>query len=141
MLACGGQRGEKKSVMIDIKLIRSNPELIKAGAKKRNYDADKIVDDILAIDAKRREITAESEAKRAEQNAASKKIPQMKKEGGDVSELMAQMKALSAEVKESGAKLDEIEEATEDAAAEPAEYAGRGRCGGRQGKQQAASLF
>ena len=74
--------------MIDIKLIRSNPEMIKAGAKKRNYDADKIVDDILAIDAKRREITAESDAKRAEQNAASKKIPQIKKEGGDVSELM-----------------------------------------------------
>ena len=96
--------------MIDIKLIRSNPELIKAGAKKRNYDADKIVDDILAIDAKRREIMANVEAKRAEQNAASKKIPQMKKEGGDVSELMTRMKALSAEVKEYGTKLDEIEE-------------------------------
>lgn len=95
--------------MIDIKLIRSNPEMIKAGAKKRNYDADKIVDDILAIDAKRREITAESDAKRAEQNAASKKIPQIKKEGGDVSELMARMKALSAEVKEYGTKLEEIE--------------------------------
>ena len=96
--------------MIDIKLIRSNPEMIKAGAKKRNYDADKIVDDILAIDAKRREITTESDAKRAEQNAASKKIPQIKKEGGDVSELMARMKALSAEVKEYGAKLEEIEQ-------------------------------
>ena len=44
--------------MIDIKLIRSDPEKIKAGAKKRNYDADKTVDGILAIDAKRREITA-----------------------------------------------------------------------------------
>ena len=96
--------------MIDIKLIRSNPDMIKAGAKKRNYDADKIVDDILAIDAKRREITTESDAKRAEQNAASKKIPQIKKEGGDVSELMTRMKALSAEVKEYGAKLEEIEQ-------------------------------
>ncbi|WP_416201295.1 MAG: Serine--tRNA ligase 2 [Thermocaproicibacter melissae] len=96
--------------MIDIKLIRTNPDLVKAGAKKRNYDADKIVDDILAFDAKRRELIAEVEAKRAEQNAASKKIPQLKKEGGDVSELLARMKTLSAEVKEYSAKLDEIEE-------------------------------
>jgi seryl-tRNA synthetase len=96
--------------MIDIKLIRTNPDLVKAGAKKRNYDTDKIVDDILAIDAKRRELIAEVEAKRAEQNAASKKIPQLKKEGGDVSELLARMKTLSAEVKEYSAKLDEIEE-------------------------------
>lgn len=96
--------------MIDIKLIRSNPEKIKAGAKKRNYDADKIVDDILAIDAKRREITANVEAMRAEQNAASKKIPQIKKEGGDASELMARMKTLAAQVKEDSAKLNDIEE-------------------------------
>ena len=81
--------------MIDIKLIRSNPDAIKAGAKKRNYDADKIVDDILAIDAKRREITANVEAMRAEQNAASKQIPQIKKQGGDVAGLMAKMKTLS----------------------------------------------
>lgn len=96
--------------MIDIKLIRSNPEIIKAGAKKRNYDADKIVDDILEIDAKRREITASVEAMRAEQNAASKKIPQIKKEGGDASELMAHMKTLAAQVKENSAKLNDIEE-------------------------------
>ncbi|MCI1954802.1 MAG: serine--tRNA ligase [Oscillospiraceae bacterium] len=96
--------------MIDIKLIRSDPEKIKAGAKKRNYDADRIVDDILAIDAKRREITANVDAMRAEQNAAGRKIPQIKKEGGDVSELMARMKTLAAEVKENSAKLNEIEE-------------------------------
>lgn len=96
--------------MIDIKLIRSNPDAIKAGAKKRNYDADKIVDDILSIDTKRREITTKVEAMRAEQNAASKQIPQIKKQGGDVSELMAKMKALSTQVKELGADLEKIEE-------------------------------
>ncbi len=95
--------------MIDIKLIRSNPEKIKAGAKKRNYDADKMVDDILAIDAKRREITASVEAKRAQQNAVSKQIPQIKKQGGDVSEVMAQMKALSAQIKEENAELEKTE--------------------------------
>ena len=38
--------------MIDIKLIRSNPEKIKAGAKKRCLDMDAAVDEILALDAK-----------------------------------------------------------------------------------------
>ncbi len=96
--------------MIDIKLIRSNPEKIKAGAKKRNYDADAIVDGILSIDAQRREIIAKTESMRAEQNTASKRIPQIKKQGGDASALMARMKALAAEIKEKSASLAEIEE-------------------------------
>ena len=96
--------------MIDIKLIRTNPDKIKADAKKRNYDADKTVDDILTIDAKRREITADVESMRAEQNVASKKIPQIKKSGGDASELMAHMKSISSKVKEEAAELNKIKE-------------------------------
>ncbi|XOQ43132.1 MAG: Serine--tRNA ligase 2 [Clostridium sp.] len=96
--------------MIDIKLIRSNPDLIKAGAKKKEFDADKIIDDILAIDASRREIMGRVESMRAEQNAASKQIPQIKKQGGDVSELLAKMKTLSGQIKECEAKLKEYEE-------------------------------
>lgn len=96
--------------MIDIKLIRSNPDFVKAGAKKRAYDADQIVDDILKIDSRRREITGKVEAMRAEQNAASKQIPQIKKQGGDASELMTKMKSLSSEIKECEAELGETEE-------------------------------
>ncbi|MCI1981828.1 MAG: serine--tRNA ligase [Oscillospiraceae bacterium] len=96
--------------MIDMKLIRKDPEKIKNGAKKRNFDADKIIDDILQIDAQRREAIARVESMRAEQNAAGKKIPQIKKQGGDVSQLMAEMKKLSAEVKEGGNEVSKIEE-------------------------------
>ena len=96
--------------MIDMKLIRKDPEKIKNGAKKRNFDADKIIDDILQIDAQRREAIARVESMRAEQNAAGKKIPQIKKQGGDVSQLMADMKKLSAEVKEGGSEVSKIEE-------------------------------
>ena len=95
--------------MIDIKLIRNDPEKIKAGAKKRCLDADAAVDEILAIDTKRREITTIVESLRAEQNAASKKIPQIRKAGGDVSELLAHMKKISAKVKENSAELEKAE--------------------------------
>lgn len=95
--------------MLDIKLIRSNPDYVKAGCHKRGKDMDAVVDEILALDAERRTITAEVEAKKAEQNAASRDIPRIKKEGGDVSAIMAKMKELSAAVKEQDAKLGEVE--------------------------------
>ena len=96
--------------MIDIKLIRDDPDFVKAGAKKREYDADGIVDDILEIDRQRREITGRVEAMRAEQNAATKQIPQIKKQGGDPAELMAKMKALAGQIKDCEADLSEKEE-------------------------------
>lgn len=95
--------------MVDIKLIRDDAEAVKAKIRKREMNLDDVVDQILDVDAKRRAAAAEVEAKKAEQNAASKQIPQIKKAGGDVSEVMARMKALSAEIKEDDAKFAEIE--------------------------------
>ncbi|NLJ30308.1 MAG: serine--tRNA ligase [Clostridiales bacterium] len=96
--------------MLDIKLIRSNPELVKAGAAKREFDADRMIDDILEIDAKRREVTGRVESMKARQNAASKQIPQIKKEGGDASALMAELTELAGQIRDCGAELSELEE-------------------------------
>ncbi len=95
--------------MIDIKLVRSNPDYVKAAVRKREMDLDAVVDEILKIDAERRELSGKTDALKAQQNAASKKIPQIKKEGGDVSAIMAEMKELSAQVKEADAKIGELE--------------------------------
>lgn len=96
--------------MLDIKLIRTNPDLVKAGMKKRNKDMDAQIDEIIAIDAKRREINTRTDNMKAKQNAVSKEIPKIKKEGGDISAVMAEMKQLSDEIKECGAELAELEE-------------------------------
>ena len=85
--------------MLDIKLIRENPDKVKAAMKTRNKDMDAIVDEILAIDKQVRELTQKADALKAEQNAASKQIPQIKKEGGDISEIMTRMNAIKEEVK------------------------------------------
>ena len=77
--------------MIDIKLIREKADEVKAKIKKRNMDLDSVVDSIIEIHAKRREVISKVEAMKAEQNAASKEIPQIKKAGGDASEIMAKM--------------------------------------------------
>lgn len=96
--------------MIDIKLIRDNPDEVKARIKKREMDLDSIVDEIREVDAAKREMLGKVEAMKAEQNAASKQIPQIKKARGDASEIMAKMKELVAEIKDGDAKLSELEE-------------------------------
>ncbi len=85
--------------MLDIKLIRENPEKVKAAMKTRNKDMDALVDEILDIDKKVRELTTKVDSLKAQQNAASKDIPRIKKEGGDVSEIMEKMNAIKEEVK------------------------------------------
>lgn len=100
--------------MLDIKLIRSDPQQVKDAIRKREMDLDATVDEILEIDAERRRLTGQTEALKAEQNAASKQIPQLKKEGGDVAGLMARMKELSAKIKEEDAALSALEEKQKD---------------------------
>ena len=94
--------------MLDIKLIRENPEKVKAAMKTRNKDMDAVVDEILEIDAEVRALTQKADALKAEQNAASKKIPQIKKEGGDISEIMARMNEIKEEVKTLDAQKNEL---------------------------------
>ncbi len=96
--------------MLDIKLIRTNPDLVKANIKKREMDLDHVVDEILDLDTKRRELTGKVEAMKAERNADTKKIPQMKKAGEDTTEIMAKMKALADQIKEADGELGQLEE-------------------------------
>ena len=95
--------------MLDIKLVRTNPDKVRQAMRNRNKTLDDVIDRVIAIDTERRDITAKTEALKAEQNAASKDIPRIRKEGGDVSEIMSRMKTISEQVKELDAKLAELE--------------------------------
>lgn len=96
--------------MLDIKRIRANSELVREAMRNRNNEMDDRIDEILAIDTQRREITGRVEAMKAEQNSASKRIPELKKQGRDVTEIMSQMKILSEEITKCDLKLDKLEE-------------------------------
>lgn len=95
--------------MLDIKVIRENPDKVKAAMKTRNKNMDSLVDEILEIDAKRRELIAKTDELKAQQNAASKQIPQIKKEGGDVSEIMKKMNEIKEAIKADDGLLSELE--------------------------------
>lgn len=96
--------------MLDIKFIRSNPDLVKKAMKNRNADLDSMVDEVIETDAERRNLMGEMESEKARQNDVSKKIPQMKKEGKDTTEIMKEMKALSEKISSLRAKISELEE-------------------------------
>ena len=95
--------------MIDIKLIRENPEAIKARLLRKEKDCGVQIDRIMALDARRRELIASSEATKSEQNRASKQIPEMKKAGNDTSALVALMNKLKEEFKQEEIELREVE--------------------------------
>jgi seryl-tRNA synthetase len=95
--------------MIDIKLIRDDPGAMKQRLLKKGADCSAEIDRILALDERRREIIATSESDKAEQNKVSKRIPEIKKSGGDTSGVFAQMNALKEKIREAEAELREVE--------------------------------
>ena len=95
--------------MLDIKRIRETPEKVKAAMRSRNKDMDELVDEVLAIDVKRRELMSATDAMKQEQNAASRDIPRIKKEGGDIAALMTRMNQLKESIKLNDAQLAALE--------------------------------
>lgn len=96
--------------MLDIKVIRENPEDVKTRLKAKEVDCDAAVDRILELDEKRRELIQKTEAAKSEQNKVSKEIPQMKKEGKDVAPVIERMNALKEEIKDFDANLKTVED-------------------------------
>ncbi len=99
--------------MLDIRLIKENPEYVKARLLTRNKDYSADIDRLLTLDVERRALIADTEAKKAEQNKISKMIPQMKKEGKDVAPIFAEMKELSDTVKAENDKIAALDEEIE----------------------------
>ena len=85
--------------MLDLKRIKADPDAAKErlATRQKRYDAE--IDRLLELDADRRALIADTEAKKAEQNKISKAVPQMKKEGKDVAPIFAEMKELSDKLK------------------------------------------
>ena len=93
--------------MLDLKLLRSETEKVKAALARRKENVD--IDAVLAVDDKRRALLVEVEALKAKQNEVTKQIPVMKKEGKDTTQVFAEMKEISEKIKELDAKTREVE--------------------------------
>ncbi len=100
--------------MLDIKRIREDYEGVKKAVELRGK-GDFGLSNVVELDKKRREILATVEQMKNHQKTASKQIPVYKKEGKDTTELMAEMKKLSDEIKALDAQVSETEAALRDA--------------------------
>src|SRR5687768_14074810 len=94
--------------MLDIQLIRSQPDLVRDALRRRNADPAQ-VDAILQADEKRRLGLTEVERLKHDKNKTSESIPRLKKEGQDVSQLVADMRALGDRIKELEVQVAEAE--------------------------------
>ncbi|MDP4190776.1 MAG: serine--tRNA ligase [Bacteroidota bacterium] len=94
--------------MLDLKFIRENPELVKQGIQNKNEKSR--VDEILALDEKRRQLILNTDELKMKRNQASSQIPMMKKSGQDTSALMAEMKQVSDMITDYDSQLKNVED-------------------------------
>lgn len=96
--------------MLDIKLIRENPDFVKERLSTRDPSYISMIDKVLEIDEERRQIIKEIEDLRAERNEKSKLFPIYKKEGKDVSQIQERVRQIGDRIKQLEDKLKEKEQ-------------------------------
>ena len=99
--------------MIDINIIRENPELVKENIKKKFQDHKiGLVDDVLSLDKRRRELQQEGDSLRAQRNSLAKEIGALMREGkkAEAEEAKAKSKANNDRVAEIEKECAEVEE-------------------------------
>ncbi|MDR3210122.1 MAG: serine--tRNA ligase [Oscillospiraceae bacterium] len=97
--------------MLDIKRIRTEPDKIKELLLRKEAECGAEIDRILALDTRRRELIAQSEADKAEQNKVSKVIPVLKKAGQDTVAVLGKLNDLKERVHLAETELKTVEDA------------------------------
>ena len=93
--------------MLDMKFVRENPEKVIEAVHNRNGELN--LDEFLALDKERRELTQQVEVLKNERNTASKAIGQLKKAGENAEEKMAEVRAIGDKIAADDTRLREIE--------------------------------
>ncbi|NLK09467.1 MAG: serine--tRNA ligase [Staphylococcus equorum] len=94
--------------MLDIKLFRNEPDLVREKVTKRGMDAQ-VVDDILALDEKRRQLISQAEEMKAQRNKVSGEIAQKKRNKENADDVIAEMRKLGDEIKVLDDDLNQID--------------------------------
>ena len=96
--------------MLDLKWVRQEPDVLKAGLARLEFeDAAATVDEILAQDVRRRDTIAEADALKARRNDTSKRIGELKKAGEPADDLIAEMRDVGSRIAELDGVLSECE--------------------------------
>ncbi len=82
--------------MLDLRFIRENPDLVKAGVAKKNDNVD--IDLVLGLDAERREIIRQTESLKADRNRVTGEIARKKKAGEPAEDDIAAMRKVGEDI-------------------------------------------
>ena len=95
--------------MLDIKLIRNEPEAVREALRRRGAKAEAALDSLLALDVRRRELVTQVEEKRSLRNTVSEEIARAKKAGEAADDKIAAMRAVGDAIKALEIDLKEVE--------------------------------
>ena len=98
--------------MIDIKLIREHPEIVKESNKKRGYSTEE-VDNLLKLDKEWRDLKEEVDKLRSRRNKISEEINLAKKQGRNAKEIIEEAKAIPGKLADKEKLMKEKEESRE----------------------------
>jgi seryl-tRNA synthetase len=101
--------------MLDLKRIRDEPDAARAALARRG--AAEALDELLALDARRRDLLPRVEEGRARRNAVSEEIAEAKRSGEDAEARIAEMRELGGEIKKLEGELAEVEARRDELAA------------------------
>ncbi len=93
--------------MLDMKFIRDHPDLVKEGIRKKGLTDQ--VDEVLALDARRREILQKGEALKNRRNVVSEEIGKLKRAGQDAAASIGEMESVKTTIKELDDELKGVE--------------------------------
>lgn len=93
--------------MIDINILRENPELVKKSAENKNAKVD--IDKALELDENRRKLIVEVENLKAIRNRVTQEIADAKKKKEDAQSKIDEMRGVSGKIKELDSQLAEVE--------------------------------
>jgi seryl-tRNA synthetase len=94
--------------MLDIKVIRSNPEEIKRKLKRRGQEFR--IDDILKLDEQRRQVIYEVEELKGRKNKVSEEVAKLKKAKQDAEAMVLEMREVSEKIKEMDERVRGLDE-------------------------------
>jgi len=97
--------------MLDLKFVRSNPEVVKDALKKRNSTLS--LDEFLRQEEERRKILFDVETLKAQKNSVSEEVGRRKKSGEDAESLIFEMREVGQQIKVLEDRLSDIEKKME----------------------------
>lgn len=98
-------------MVLDIKLVRNRPEVVREALSKRGVEAP--LEEFLRLDEKRRGLLVEVEGLKNMRNRVSEEVGRMKKSGQDARELVEKMREVSQRIKALDEEIRQLEEELE----------------------------